>query len=70
MNEIVAEARQRYGKPVIVVSPPGAFEKERVEVESKLSEAAISVFPSMDRAAKAIYNVRQHCRMHPGQVAG
>jgi acyl-CoA synthetase (NDP forming) len=66
MNEIVAKARQKYGKPVIVVSPPGAFEKDRVDVESKLSEAGIPVFPSMERAAKAIANVRQHCRLRPG----
>jgi acetyltransferase len=66
MNEVVAKARRKYGKPVIVVSHPGAFEKDRVDVESKLSEAGIPVFPSMERAAKAIANVRQHCRLHPG----
>jgi len=68
MNEIVAQARQKYGKPVVVISPPGAFEKERVDVEGKLSEAGIAVFSSMERAAKAIANVRQHYRLHPGQV--
>jgi acyl-CoA synthetase (NDP forming) len=66
MNEIVAKARQKYGKPVIIVSPPGAFEKDRVDVESKLYEAGIPVFPSMERAARAIANVRQCCRLHPG----
>jgi len=38
---------------------------ERLEVESRLSEAGIPVFPSMERAAKAIANVRQYCRLHP-----
>jgi len=69
MNEVVTKARGKYGKPVIVVSHPGAFEKDRVDVESKLSEAGIPVFPSMERAAKAIANVRQHCRLHPGQMS-
>ena len=68
MNEVVTKARGKYGKPVIVVSHPGAFEKDRVDVESKLSEAGIPVFPSMERAAKAIANVRQHYRLHPGRV--
>ncbi|MDM8001250.1 MAG: CoA-binding protein [Dehalococcoidia bacterium] len=66
MNEIVATAGGKYGKPVIVVSPPGTLDRERLEVESRFSEAGIPVFPSMERAARAIANVRQHCRMHPG----
>ena len=67
MNEIVAKAGRKYDKPVIVVSPPGTLDKDRLEVESKLSEAGTAVFPSMDRAAKAIANVRQYCRMHADQ---
>jgi acetyltransferase len=65
MNDIVAKAGRKYGKPVIVVSPPGTLDKDRLEVEARLSEAGTAVFPSMDRAAKAIANVRQYCRMHP-----
>jgi acyl-CoA synthetase (NDP forming) len=68
MNDVVAKARKKYGKPVIVVSPPGTFDKDRVEVEFKLSEAGTPVFHSMERAAKAIANVRQHYRLHPGRV--
>ena len=68
MNDIVAKAGRKCGKPVIVVSPPGTLDKDRLEVESKLSEAGIPVFPSMERAAKAIANVRQHYRLHPGRV--
>ena len=67
LNEIVAKAGRKYDKPVIVVSPPGTLDKDRLEVESKLSEAGTAVFPSMDRAAKAIANVRQYCRMHADQ---
>jgi acyl-CoA synthetase (NDP forming) len=68
MNDVVAKASRKHGKPVIVVSPPGTLDKDRLEVETKLSEAGTPVFPSMDRAAKAIANVRQYCRLHPGQV--
>jgi len=68
MNDVVAKAGRKYGKPVIVVSPPGTFDKDRLEVEYKLSEAGTAVFPSMDRAAKAIANVRQYYRLHPGRA--
>ena len=65
MNDIVAKAGRKYGKPVIVISPPGALDKDRLEVEFKLSEAGTAVFPSMERAARAIANVRRHCWLHP-----
>ncbi len=65
MNDIVAKAGRKYGKPVIVVSPPGTLDKDRLEVESMLSGEGTAVFPSMERAAKAIANVRQHYRLHP-----
>ncbi len=65
MNDVVARAGRKYGKPVIVVSPPGAVDRERLEVEARLTEMGTAVFPSMARAARAIASVRQHCRMHP-----
>jgi len=65
MNDIVAKAGRKYGKPVIVVSPPGTLDKDRLEVESMLSGEGTAVFPSMERAARAIANVRQHYRLHP-----
>ncbi len=70
MNDVVAGAGRKHGKPVIVVSPPGALDRERLEVEARLTEAGTAVFPSMERAAKAIANVREHCRLHPGLHRG
>ncbi len=67
MNDVVARAGRKLGKPVIVVSPPGAAERERLEVEARLTAAGTAVFPSMERAAKAIANIRRHCRLHPDQ---
>ncbi len=64
LNGIVARAGPRYGKPVIVVSPPGAADRERLKVEAGLAADGTAVFPSMERAARAIANVRQHCRLH------
>ena len=62
MNDVVARAGRKHGKPVIVVSPPGAVDRERLEVEARLTAAGTAVFPGMERAAKAIANVRRHCR--------
>jgi acyl-CoA synthetase (NDP forming) len=70
MNDVVTGAGRKHGKPVIVVSPPGALDRERLEVEAGLTEAGTAVFPSMERAAKAIANVREHCRLHPGLHRG
>jgi acyl-CoA synthetase (NDP forming) len=51
----------------VVISPPGGiYEKERVEVERRLSQAGIPVYPSFERAAKAIANVIHYWRFRDG----
>lgn len=69
LNDVVAGAGRKHGKPVIVVSPPGAMDRERLEVEARLTAAGTAVFPSMERAAKAIASVRQDRRLHPARKA-
>jgi acyl-CoA synthetase (NDP forming) len=54
------ELRTEQGKPIVIVSPPGAFEKERLEMERRLALASIPVFPAMRRAAKAIVNLSRY----------
>lgn len=49
--------RTGQNKPIVVVLPPGATEAERLEIEHQLAEAAIAVFPDMERAAKAVMNI-------------
>ena len=49
-------------KPVVIVLPSGAAEMERLQIEHKLSQVSIPVFPTMERAAKAIMNLRQYSR--------
>jgi len=37
--------------------PSGAAEAERLQMERKLSKASIPVFPTMERAARALRNI-------------
>ncbi len=54
INEFFIEFRGRQSKPLVIVLPPGSSEPERLTLERRLSEASIAVFPTMERAAKAI----------------
>ncbi len=63
INDFFIELGIRQNKPVIIVLPPGSTEPERMQIEQKLLAASIPVFCSMERAAKAIYNINQYpCR--------
>ena len=60
MNGIVIDFRKKRSKPIVVVLPPGSAETGRLEIEDMLSRAGIPVYPTMERAAKAIRNVYQY----------
>lgn len=62
MNGIVIDFSHKQSKPVVVVLPPGSLEMERLETECRLAEAGIPVYPSMERAARAIGNVSRYFR--------
>lgn len=47
-------------KPIVIVSPPGASETQRLEMERQLCQASIPIFPTMRRAAKAIMNLSRY----------
>jgi acyl-CoA synthetase (NDP forming) len=66
INGMIVKAREKGSKPIIVVSPPGSLDLERLDIECRLSEAGIPVYPSMERAAKAIADVRRYYRYHAG----
>lgn len=59
INGVIVSSRRKGGKPIVVVSPAGSLDSERLEIEGGLSEVGIPVYPSMERAAKAIGNVRR-----------
>lgn len=65
INGVIVKASQKGSKPIIVVSPPGSRDLERLDIECRLSEAGIPVYPSMERAAKAVADVRRYYRCHP-----
>ena len=62
INAVFVDFRTKQDKPVIVVSPPGATEPQRLELEQALAQASIPVFPTMERAAKAIMNLSKYSR--------
>ena len=58
INDMLVEFHKSNKKPLVVISPPGGvYEKERVEVERRLTQAGIPVYPSFERAAKAMANI-------------
>ena len=61
VNSVILRAAGKHRKPLVVVSPPGSADAERLDIECRLSEAGIPVYPSMERAARAIANVNQYC---------
>jgi len=59
INGMIVRSCLKGGKPIVVVSPSGSLDSERLDIERGLSEAGIPVYPSMERAAMAIANVRR-----------
>ena len=60
INDFFIELGSRQNKPIIIVLPTGSAESERMQIEEKLLAASVPVFCSMERAAKAIYNINQY----------
>jgi len=63
---VFIELRNEQEKPIAIVSPPGAFEAQRIEMEQQLARGSIPVFPTMKRAAKAIINLSRYSRFLKG----
>jgi len=60
VNEFFIGLKKKQSKPLVIVSPPGCAEPERLSVEQMLLQASIPVFPSMQRAAKAIVAINKY----------
>jgi acyl-CoA synthetase (NDP forming) len=63
INAVFIDFRIKQDKPLVVVSPPGATELQRLDIEQKLTQALIPVFPTMERAAKAVANISSYYRL-------
>ena len=64
INDIFIDLRASQPKPIVAVLPHGLFETERAEIAHRLNKAGIPVFVTMERAAKAIKNLRQYTERH------
>jgi len=60
VNNIFIDLKNKQHKPLVLVLPPGTHEAERVQLEQDLARAYIPVFPSMERAARAIKSFTQY----------
>ena len=60
VNDFLIDLRSKQGKPLVVALPPGSAEPERLEIEQGLLKASIPVFPTMERAAKAIMAINKY----------
>ena len=67
MNDIFIRTREK--KPIVIVSSPTLGGAELMAVEKKLANARVTVYPSLDRAAKAIANMNWYYRFHRGPAA-
>ena len=66
LNDVLVDFHSKRNKPLVVVSPPGGiYEAERVRVEKRLTGAGIPVYPSFERAAKAIANIAPKGMLEP-----
>jgi len=60
LNEFFIGLKSRQNKPLVIVSPPGSAEPERSDIEQRLLKASIPVFPTMERAARAIVTINKY----------
>ena len=60
INDFIIRLGKRQNKPIIVVLPPGSIETKRLEIEQRLLAASMPVFCSMERAAKAVFELNRH----------
>lgn len=59
LNNALIEVAHRLGKKLAMVMPPALNESERIEEEKRLSQAGVPVYPSLERAARALYNLKR-----------
>ncbi len=60
INSSLINLKNKYNKPIVIVMPPSINEPERLQTEHQLAQGSIPVFPSMERAARAISRLSQY----------
>lgn len=70
INNIFMDLRRQQRKPIMVVLPPGSAIIEHKKIEQILGQTKIAVFPTLERAAKAIVNMKRYCHLHKPKDQG
>ncbi|MBI4329902.1 MAG: CoA-binding protein [Chloroflexi bacterium] len=60
VNDLLITLKQTQDKPVVVISPAGTAENERLSTGKKLIQAGIPVFSTLEGAAAALRNVNDY----------
>jgi len=68
INEFFIQLRNKQNKPVVIVLPPDCTEAKPLNIEQKLAKASVPVFPTMERAAKAIVAINKYCSIVASQA--
>lgn len=59
LNDGILKLRESTGKNIVMVMPPAIFEEGRMEEEKRLNRLGVAVYPSLERAAKALCNLKK-----------
>lgn len=59
LNDYLIRARDKTGKKMVMVLPPAINENERIAEEKRFNQAGIPVYPTLERAAKALHNLKK-----------
>ncbi len=57
VNQAFLDFSRARQKPLVLVLPRGPAEVRRREIEEKFKQAGVPIFPSVERAAKALRNL-------------
>jgi len=68
-NRFVRDQLLASGKPFVMVLPPGDAEPARLAVQQVFRDSGVPVFPSLDRAARALSIAAQYGERHPAKSA-
>ena len=69
INDLFIRFTETRSTPLLVVSRAGLAVEGQAEIEEKLGRAKIPIFPTLERAARAVVHVNQYFRVHKGKLA-
>lgn len=66
MIDVLIDFKRKQAKPVVVALPPSLSEADRKKTEKRLNAAEVPVYPSLERAARAIAHLHRYSEFRQG----